>query len=118
MPAEVGHPQERGCGESNHEVPVHLRTDVDLLRPDEAATLLRTLIGPRVDAEPDAAARLAEYCGRLPLALRLAAELAAARPALSVAELSADLRDVQRRLDLLDAGGDPRAVRGVFGWSV
>src|SRR5438876_691459 len=28
MPAEVGHPQERGCGESNHEVPVHLRTDV------------------------------------------------------------------------------------------
>ena len=48
----------------------------------------------------------------------MAAELAAARPAVPLAELVAELADQQRRLDLLDAGGDPRtAVRAVFSWS-
>ena len=57
-------------------------------------------------------------CCRLPLALRVAAELAAARPAVPLAELAGELADQQRRLDLLDAGGDPRtAVRAVFSWS-
>ena len=47
----------------------------------------------------------------------MAAELAAARPP-SLAELVAELADQQQRLDLLDAGGDPRtAVRAVFSWS-
>jgi tetratricopeptide (TPR) repeat protein len=50
--------------------------------------------------------------------LRVAAELAAARPAASLADLAAELADHQRRLDLLDADGDPRtAVRAVFSWS-
>jgi DNA-binding SARP family transcriptional activator/Tfp pilus assembly protein PilF len=94
------------------------RLDLDLLPPDDAITLLRTLIGARVDADPGAAAALAEQCARLPLALRVAAEFATARPALTVAQLTAELADEQRRLDLLDAGGDPRtAVRGVFSWS-
>src|SRR5580692_7248026 len=54
----------------------------------------------------------------LPLALRVAAELAIARPHVPLAGLTSELADVQRRLDLLDAGGDPRtAVRGVFSWS-
>ena len=61
---------------------------------------------------------LAGQCCRLPLALRVAAELAAARPAVRLAELAGELADQQRRLDLLDAGGDPRtAVRAVFSWS-
>ena len=48
----------------------------------------------------------------------MAAELAAARPAIPLAELAGELADQQRRLDLLDAGGDPRtAVRAVFSWS-
>ncbi len=64
------------------------------------------------------AAALAAQCCRLPLALRVAAELAAARPAVSLAELVGELADQQQRLDLLDAGGDPRtAVRAVFSWS-
>jgi tetratricopeptide (TPR) repeat protein len=50
--------------------------------------------------------------------LRIAAELAAARTDVSLAELVAELGDHQTRLDLLDAGGDPRAeVRAVFSWS-
>ena len=55
---------------------------------------------------------------RLPLALRVAAELTVARSATSLAELVAELADEQRRLELFDAGGDPRtAVRAVFSWS-
>jgi tetratricopeptide (TPR) repeat protein len=64
------------------------------------------------------AVALAERCARLPLALRVAAELAAGRPDATLAQLSGELGGLQRRLDLLDAGGDPRtAVRAVFSWS-
>ncbi|SHM88341.1 AfsR/SARP family transcriptional regulator [Cryptosporangium aurantiacum] len=91
---------------------------LDLLEPDESTALLRSLIGRRVDDEPDAAAALAEQCGRLPLALRVAAELAGARPGSSLADLVAELADHRARMDLLDVGGDPRAdVRAVFSWS-
>ena len=54
------------------------RLDLGLLPPAEAVGLLRALIGERVDAEPEATATLAGYCARLPLALRVAAERAAA----------------------------------------
>ncbi len=60
-----------------------------------------------------------DQCARLPLALRVAAELAAASPAMSLAELVAELADRSRRLDVLDPGGDVRAaVRTVLSWSV
>jgi tetratricopeptide (TPR) repeat protein len=94
------------------------RIDLDLLPLPDAVTLLRTLIGPRIDAEPRAAQILAEQCVRLPLALRVAAELAVSRPAARLADLVAELADLQLRLELLDAGGDPRAaVHAVFSWS-
>jgi tetratricopeptide (TPR) repeat protein/transcriptional regulator with XRE-family HTH domain len=95
------------------------RVEVDLLSRAEARDLLRRLIGPRVDAEPDAATALAEQCARLPLALRVAAELAVGRPTARLADLVHELTDQKRRLDLLDGGGDPRAsVAAVFSWSV
>ncbi|MFD3309086.1 tetratricopeptide repeat protein [Streptomyces sp. NPDC058694] len=88
------------------------------LPPPDAVALLRTLVGARVDAEPGPAAALAEQCARLPLALRVAAELAVAHPSSRLADLVAELADQQRRLDLLDAGGDRRAaVEAVFSWS-
>jgi tetratricopeptide (TPR) repeat protein len=94
------------------------RLDLDLLPVADAVALLRELIGARVDAEPDAAVTLAELCARLPLALRVAAELAAAEPGIGLSDLVADLADLHTRLDLLDVGGDPRAaVRAVFSWS-
>ena len=94
------------------------RLDLDLLPPEDAVALLGALIGERVAAEPDAAANLAGQCVRLPLALRVAAELAVTRPTTPLAALVVELADEQRRLDLLDAGGDPRtAVRAVFSWS-
>jgi DNA-binding SARP family transcriptional activator len=94
------------------------RLDLDLLPLADAVSLLRALIGSRVDADPQAATALATRCCRLPLALRVAAELAAARPQIPLADLSGELADQQQRLDVLDVGGDPRtAVRAVFSWS-
>ncbi|MGH3940535.1 MAG: hypothetical protein ACRDTG_18235 [Pseudonocardiaceae bacterium] len=61
---------------------------------------------------------MARQCARLPLALRVAAELAVSRPASTLAGLAEELADEQRRLVALDADGDPRtSVRGVFSWS-
>ncbi|MEO3925087.1 tetratricopeptide repeat protein [Micromonosporaceae bacterium B7E4] len=95
------------------------RLDLDLLAPAEAVSLLRRLIGVRVEIEPEAAATLAEQCARLPLALRVAAELVVARPDSTLAELVTELADRQARLELLDAGSDPyAAVREVFSWSI
>ena len=94
------------------------RLDLDVLPPQDAVALLETLIGARAAAEPEAAAGLAELCCRLPLALRVAAELAASRPDVPLAGLTEELADLRTRLDLLNAGGDPRTqVRAVFSWS-
>jgi DNA-binding SARP family transcriptional activator/tetratricopeptide (TPR) repeat protein len=94
------------------------RLDLDVLPMTDAVGLLRSLIGGRVDDDPVAAATLARQCARLPLVLRVAAEMAVARPSVSLAGLACELADQQGRLDLFDASGDPRtAVRAVFSWS-
>ncbi len=95
-----------------------VRLEVDLLPLPEAVSLLRGLIGSRVEDDPDAAAKLADQCGRLPLALRVAAQLAVTRGGVALADLTAELADLQHRLDVLEAGGDERTtVRAVFTWS-
>ncbi|GAA2214997.1 tetratricopeptide repeat protein [Nonomuraea monospora] len=104
------------------------RVEVGLLPPADAHALLHRLIGARAAADPSAVATLAARCARLPLALRIAAELAVSRPALPLRTLAAELAapstppepaDVRPRLELLDAGGDPRtAVVSVFSWSI
>ena len=95
-----------------------VRLDLDLLPLHDAVALLRLLTGSRADDDPAAAEALARQCALLPLALRVAAEFAAGRPEASLAELAGELADEQRRLDMLDAGGDARtAVRIVFSWS-
>jgi pentatricopeptide repeat protein len=94
------------------------RLELDLLSSADAVGLLRALIGARADADPSATNALADRCCRLPLALRVAAELATSRPGASLALLASELADQHRRLDLLEAGGDVQtAVRAVFSWS-
>jgi DNA-binding SARP family transcriptional activator/Tfp pilus assembly protein PilF len=94
------------------------RIDLDTLPAGDAVALLRTLIGERVDAEPDAAISLTEQCARLPLALRVAAEMAATSPFARLGDLVGELADGQQRLRLLDAGGDPRSeISNVLSWS-
>ncbi len=95
-----------------------LRLDLDVLPMDDAVGLLAALIGRRVHAKPGEAAALAAQCCRLPLALRIAAELATSRPAAPLADLVSELADQQQRLNLLAVGGDARAaLRVVFSWS-
>jgi tetratricopeptide (TPR) repeat protein/transcriptional regulator with XRE-family HTH domain len=95
------------------------RLDLGPLPPADTVRLLKKLIGDRVDAEPESATALGALCGRLPLAVRVAAELAAARPEVSLASLAGELADQRQRLDLLEADGDPRtSVRAVFSWSL
>jgi tetratricopeptide (TPR) repeat protein/transcriptional regulator with XRE-family HTH domain len=92
------------------------RLALDVLPALEALALLRALIGARVDAEPRAAEALALLCACLPLALRIAAELAITRPVVPLADLVAEL--ATRQLDLLQTYDDQYAgVRAVFSWS-
>jgi transcriptional regulator with XRE-family HTH domain/Tfp pilus assembly protein PilF len=95
-----------------------VRLEVDPLPLPDAVGLLSSLIGSRVEDEHEAAVRLAGQCGRLPLALRVAAELIAARGSAPLADLTAELDDLQFRLDMLEAGRDERTtLRTVFTWS-
>jgi tetratricopeptide (TPR) repeat protein len=93
------------------------RLDLDLLPLDDAIGLLRSLTDERVDADPEAAALLAEQCGRLPLALRVAAELVGTRGDVSLARLVDELADRKQRLSLLDTADPHTAIRAVFSWS-
>jgi tetratricopeptide (TPR) repeat protein len=96
------------------------RLTLDLLSRHDSLTLLRDLAGARrVDAEPSSAATLVEQCGRLPLALRVAGERAAADPGLPLSEFTSELQDERSRLDLLsgDDGDASTAVRAVLSWS-
>ncbi len=90
----------------------------ELPEPD-ARVLLETGIGPtRAATESTAVGELAQLCGRLPLALRIAAQLAAQFPEATLAQLTDGLRDRQGRLDVLADTDDATAdVRAVFSWS-
>jgi tetratricopeptide (TPR) repeat protein len=92
------------------------RLDLDVLAPADAVGLLRSLIGSRADEDPAAVADLAGLCARLPLALRIAAEHAAARPDAALGGLVTELTTA--RLDGLDAGDARADVRAVLSWSV
>jgi DNA-binding MarR family transcriptional regulator len=73
---------------------------------------------PDADRAGQRAFRLVRHCARLPLALRIAADLVTGSSEVTLAELVMDLADEQSRLDLLDAGDDPyTAVRAVLSWS-
>ncbi|MEV6205541.1 helix-turn-helix domain-containing protein [Kitasatospora sp. NPDC051914] len=81
------------------------RVELPVLDPQESGSLLRAVVGAgRVDAEPDAARTIAELCGHLPLAVRVAANWAATRTNWSLHRLAVRLTDEDRRLDSLSAG--------------
>ncbi len=94
---------------------------LDVLSPIEAHDLLRRALGAdRVDAECEAAARLAALCAYLPLALRIAAANLAGRPRRRIADYVAEL-SARDRLDMLAIDGDPTtAVRAAFesSWAI
>jgi tetratricopeptide (TPR) repeat protein/transcriptional regulator with XRE-family HTH domain len=90
---------------------------LDVLTEPEAQEMLGLRLAPdRIAAAPAAVTALAELCARLPLALSIAAARVAARPG-SLAELAAELRDTQARLDALHTEDAATDVRTVLSWS-
>jgi len=91
---------------------------LDVLSHAEAVHMLTVRIGAdRVAAEPCAADEIAALCGRLPLALAVAAARAEARPDFPLTALITELRDRTGVLDALDAGDPAASIRAVFSWS-
>jgi tetratricopeptide (TPR) repeat protein len=81
------------------------RINLDVLPKTEAAAMLSRLIGTaRATAQPEMVTRLAELCGRLPLALRVAGQLLAVHPVWPVSRLAEMLASEQDRLAQLGAG--------------
>jgi tetratricopeptide (TPR) repeat protein/DNA-binding XRE family transcriptional regulator len=85
-----------------------------VLPTDEGVALLRSLVGERADdsASPDVVAR----CGRLPLAIRIAAARLLANPSWRLADLARRLEAEADRLLELDDG--ERSVAAAFRLSV
>ena len=91
---------------------------VDLLTAAESRQLLACRIGAdRLDIDSDATDEMIARCGRLPLALAIAAARAASRPDFTLAALAGQLRDNRNRLDAFTAGDPATDVRAVFSWS-
>ena len=93
-----------------------LMLPLDVLPPDEAMKLFREVAGAaRLDAEPRGATtlrRVVDLCGRLPLALRIAAARYRASPRYPLSQLEAGLSGESDRLAELD--DDDRSVAASF----
>ena len=94
------------------------RLTLDLLPPGDAVTLIGRIAGTqRTAVDPAATDRLAQLCGRLPLALRITADRAASHRHLSMTDLVDELTLEHDRLDALSADEKTTQVRAVFSWS-
>ncbi|MEU9158716.1 BTAD domain-containing putative transcriptional regulator [Streptomyces sp. NPDC048424] len=78
---------------------------IGMMEPEDSTSLMTETLGTtRVAAEPEASAELAELCGHLPLALRIATARLRNRPRWTVRYLVERLRDEKRRMDELSSG--------------
>ena len=78
---------------------------LDLLPPADAVSLLRAVAGPdRIPAEDPLSDEIAQLCGRLPLALRIAGALLRHRPAWTLQRLATLLHDQHRQAQVLSDG--------------
>ncbi|HEU5268452.1 MAG TPA: tetratricopeptide repeat protein, partial [Jatrophihabitans sp.] len=79
---------------------------LDAFDDETALQLLAKIVGwERLRAEPAAAQQLVEYCGGLPLALRIAGARLASRPHWRIGELARRLKNEVQRLDELSHRG-------------
>jgi tetratricopeptide (TPR) repeat protein len=82
-----------------------VRVDLDLLSPEEATGLLRSIVGENRVATGELM-RIAELCGLLPLALRVAGMFLVANPHWSAEKFVAALTNERRRLGHLRLEGN------------
>ncbi|MFI1398030.1 ATP-binding protein [Streptomyces sp. NPDC020681] len=95
---------------------------LDELAPDPARELIGTSLtrarpdDTRPARECEALEEVVRHCGRLPLALEIAAARLTGDPGFSLAELASELADTRGRLEHLryDDGGHSLAVRAAF----
>lgn len=88
---------------------------LDTLTDTEARHLLARYLGTdRVAAEPDDVTALLDHCAGLPLAIGILAARATMSPDVRLAELVAELREEQTRLDALYTGDLTADLRTVF----
>ena len=97
---------------------------VDELAPDAAADLISHALtlarpdDPRPAAEAAALTEVVAHCGRLPLALQIAAAILVGDPGRPIAALAADLADKHTRLDQLNphqqGDGQSAPIRATF----
>lgn len=91
---------------------------LDVLSQAEAHDLLTRHIEPdRLACDPDMLAELAELCGRLPLALSVAAARSVTMSAKPWADTVAQLRSTRWRLDALETGEPATSMRSVLACS-
>jgi tetratricopeptide (TPR) repeat protein len=101
--------------------------DVAILSQDEGVELLEAALraarpdDDRASSDREAAMRLAQVCGGLPLALQIAAALLKADPARSVSDLAGELAAERGRLEALryddGSGAGAPSVAAAFGLS-
>ena len=89
---------------------------LDPWRAETGVAFIRRALGEeRVQGEPDAALRVAELCGGLPLALGVAAAKLASRPRWTLGRLAKALEHDGERLSLLDVDEDSAVMPALDG---
>jgi DNA-binding SARP family transcriptional activator len=97
-------------------IPGACRIRLTAMSVNDALALLAARIGPsRVNAEPEHARRIVQYCGALPLALRIAGDRLRSDDDGDLGRFADQLGDEARRLDELVAGN--LSVRASIGLS-
>jgi hypothetical protein len=120
-PLRPGSPVHRMLVTSRHNIPLYgaRRIEVDVLSEADAVAVVGRALraaDPKDDRIPndiEAANKLVELCGCLPLALRITAELLADEPERSIADMVEILSDARGRLGEI-VYGDSLAVRAAF----
>ncbi|MFI0469161.1 ATP-binding protein [Saccharopolyspora sp. 5N102] len=95
------------------------RIELDVLDSDAALDLLRRILGSsQVKDDLAGAEALIDHCASLPLALRIAADRAAAHPQRSLSDLAEELASESNRVEAFTVDEDDAStVRVVFSWS-
>ncbi|MCW8103122.1 AfsR/SARP family transcriptional regulator [Streptomyces tauricus] len=91
---------------------------LDILTVTESIEFMTKRLGAaRVTADRQAAVRIAEQCGRLPLALAIVCARAEGHPSAPLADIAAELAESRDDLGVFAVGDPATDTRAVFSWS-
>ncbi|MEV7009966.1 tetratricopeptide repeat protein [Streptosporangium sp. NPDC051022] len=85
---------------------------LDVMPPEDGATLLRRVVGPRRALQEEGVASVVRLCGHLPLAIQLVGNRLKHRPAWSAADIAELLGSTERRLPEIRA--ENREITAAF----